>query len=387
MKTGDTPTVALLRQLVAFDTTTRGSNLALIEFIERYLADHGVPSRRVSTRDNRSNLYATIGPDNVPGIMLAGHTDVVPVDADKWTSDPFTLTERDGRYYGRGTADMKGFLASVLAAVPKFVAKPLRMPVHLAFSYDEEIGCVGVRDLLEDMARMKVKPRWGVIGEPTRMQPAHAHKGKVAWRVHVTGLAGHSRNPDAGANAIYAAAKLVLFIKELAEKVRQSGARDDAYDYPTTSLHVGRIEGGAALNIIPAACTFDFEIRYLPGTDADDLLREIRSHAESQIIPALRAKGAQCGVTFEELTAYPGLATGVDAEPVVVLRELLGEPSVGKIGFGTEGGLYHDIAGIPCVVCGPGDMAQGHRPDEFVSAEQLAGCDALLERLVARMEG
>lgn len=377
----ETPSVALLRQLVAFDTTTRHSNLALIAFVEDYLSQHGVTSWRATTRGDRANLYATIGPADVPGVMLAGHTDVVPAVRERWRSDPFTLTERDGRYYGRGTADMKGFLACVLAAVPKLVARPLRVPVHLVFSYDEEIGCVGVRDLLPELVKLPVKPHWGIVGEPTEMRLAHAHKGKVAWRVQVTGLAGHSRNPDAGVNAIYAALDLIAFIRRLAAQERKSGIRDEAYDYATTSLHVGRIEGGAALNVIPATCAFDFEIRYLPEVNVQRFLRQIKDYADQEITPKLRAKGEHCGVEFQELAAYPGLVTALDADPVTVLRELLDDSPIGKIDFGTEAGLYDTVAGVPCVICGPGSMDQGHKPDEYISASQLAICDTFLHRL------
>src|SRR5699024_7819972 len=250
--------------------------------------EQGVASRRVPANASRVNLYATIGADNEPGVMLAGHTDVVPVTGQNWTSDPFTLVERDSLLYGRGAADMKGFIAAVLAAVPEFAARRLHMPVHLAFTYDEEIGCVGVRDLLAEMAQMPVRPRWGIVGEPTSMQPMTAHKGKVAYRVHVTGLACHSRNPDAGANAIGAAAGLIGYIRAIAEQLRRDGPHDPAYEYPSSSLHVGRIEGGTALNIVPAACWFEFEIRHLPEDDADALVARIRNHAATQIEPALR---------------------------------------------------------------------------------------------------
>lgn len=381
----DTATVALLRKLVSLDTTSRSSNLALIDFVEAYLQNHGISARRVPEGGDRVNLYATIGPDDVPGVMLAGHTDVVPVTGQAWSSDPFTLVERDGRYYGRGAADMKGFLAAVLAAVPEFTGRSLRVPVHIAFTYDEEIGCIGVRDLLAEMAYMPVRPRWGIVGEPTSMRPVTAHKGKVAYRVHVTGRACHSSNPDDGANAIDAAAELIRFIGKLAREQRHDGPHDAAYEYPCSSLHVGRIEGGTALNIVPAECRFDFEIRHLPEESADELVSRIQTYAKTVIEPAMQGVDTACGITFESLGRYPGLETPPDAEPVKEVSALLGGPSVGKVAFGTEGGLFSRDAGIPCVVCGPGDMAQGHQPDEYVSREQLALCDRLLAGLAERL--
>lgn len=378
-------TVELLRRLVAFDTTSRASNLALIEFVEAYLAEHGISARRIPKDGSRVNLYATIGPTDVAGVMLAGHTDVVPVTGQGWSSDPFTVVERDERLYGRGTTDMKGFLASVLAAVPAFATRDLHMPVHIALTYDEEIGCVGVRDLLAEMACMPVRPRWGIVGEPTSMQPVTAHKGKVAFRVQVTGKACHSRNPDAGANAIDAATQIIGFIRNLADEQRHEGSRDEGYDYPGSSLHVGRIEGGTALNIVPSECSFEFEIRHLPEDDVDALVARIQTYADTKITPALQAVDSACGVSFEPLSNYPGLTTATEAEVVAETRALLDEPAVGKVSFGTEGGLFSRDAGVPCVVCGPGDMAQGHQPDEFVSLEQLARCDQFLSRLVERL--
>lgn len=382
--TGDR-TVAILRDLVAFDTTSRTSNLALIEFVEAYLGEHGVASRRVPEQGDRVNLYATIGPTDVPGVMLSGHTDVVPVTGQKWTSDPFTLVERDGRLYGRGAADMKGFVAAVLAMVPTFATRRLHTPVHLAFSYDEEIGCVGVRNLLAEMTRMPVRPGWGIVGEPTSMRPVNAHKGKTAYRVRVTGHACHSRNPDAGVNAIDAAATLIGFIRTLADECRRDGPYDSDYEYPCSSLHVGRIEGGTALNIVPAECHFDFEIRHLPEEDVDALVDRIREYAAAEIEPAMRAIDPDCGVAFEPLSAYPGLTTAEDTEAATKITALLDESTTGKIAFGTEGGLFHREADVPCVVCGPGSIDQAHQPDEYVTREQLSCCDRFLDRLAGHL--
>ncbi|CAM5786304.1 Acetylornithine deacetylase [Castellaniella caeni] len=378
-------TVKILRELVGFDTTTRGSNLKLIEFVEDYLAGFGVRAARSSSQPDRCNLFATIGPEDQAGVMLAGHTDVVPVTGQHWQSDPFSLTLRDDRYYGRGTADMKGFIAAVLAAVPHFQAQNLKLPVHLAFSYDEEVGCVGVRDLVSDLAAGPIRPRWGIIGEPTSMQPVSAHKGKVAFRVHVTGFAAHSRNPKAGVSAITAAVSLIDYIQNLAEEILQTGQVDSAYEYPGSSLHVGTIHGGTALNIVPAQCHFDFEIRYLPEVDVRPIVARIQAYASNVVESAMRARQPDCSVHFETLSDYPGMTSDAHAEPVATVCHLLGADATGKVSFGTEGGLYQRDAGIPCVVCGPGSMAQGHRPDEYVTADQLDVCGLFLRKLARHL--
>jgi acetylornithine deacetylase len=256
---------ALLARLISFDTTSRLSNLELIHFIRDYLAEHGVDSGVVEDRSHtKGTLFASVGPADRPGFLLAGHTDVVPVDGQKWTTDPFQLSRCDGRLYGRGSADMKGFIASVLAAVPQFSRRSLHTPIHLAFTCDEEIGCVGLRELLEDAGSLPVTAKMGVVGEPTSMRLVAEHKGKIALRVEVRGQAGHSSNPAAGVNAVEYAAELIAFIRRLNREKEMAGPFDPQYEAPHTTLHVGSVQGGTVLNIIPAECSFEFEIRYLP---------------------------------------------------------------------------------------------------------------------------
>lgn len=379
--------LTLLNTLVGFDTTSRLSNLQLIRFVKNYLAGFGVSSQIVENEDgSKANLYATIGPTDRPGVMLAGHTDVVPVDGQHWHSNPFQLDVRDGRAYGRGSADMKGFIASVLAQVPQLARSQLHTPLHLAFTYDEEIGCIGVRRLLEVLGGLPVLPAMGIIGEPTRMQLVAEHKGKTAWRVTAHGHEGHSSNPEAGVNAVEYAAELVSFIRSLARQRRQHGPFDPLYEVPYSTLHVGTMQGGTALNIIPASCHFDFEIRHLPADDPQPLLDAIRQHANQVLQPEMQAVDADCGFSFSEKTSYPGLLTPPDAEVVRFVQGLLQDSNPPrKIAFGTEAGLFSERCGIPTVVCGPGDIAQAHQPDEWLALDQLAACDAFLGRLVAQL--
>ena len=375
--------VEMIERLVGFDTVSSRSNMALIAFIRDYLADLGINSRLVPDETGaKANLYATIGPADLPGVMLSGHTDVVPVDGQDWSSDPFTLGRRGGRLYGRGTADMKSFVAVVLAHAGEMAGADLTMPVHLAFSYDEEVGCVGVRRLIDMISGLSVRPALCVVGEPTSMKVAVAHKGKRAMRVRVRGLECHSSLAPHGVNAVEYAAELVVFIRKIAERLRVSGGRDDGFDVACTTLHTGIIQGGTALNIVPADCHFDFEIRNLPAEDAEDYVVEIRRFAAEELVPRMQAVDAATGIDFEDLSGYPGLDTDPAEEVVTLAKALAGENGHTKIAFGTEGGLFSREAGIPTVVCGPGSIEQAHKPDEYISLEQVALCERFMRRLI-----
>jgi len=373
---------ALLARLVGFATVSRDSNLQLIGFVRDYLAGLGVDSELfLNPEGTKANLFATIGPKDVGGVVLSGHTDVVPVDGQAWTVEPFALSERDGRLYGRGTADMKGFIGSVLAAVPAFLAQPLRMPVHLAFSYDEEVGCLGVRSMLAALQQRPHKPRLCLIGEPTELKPVLGHKGKLAMRCQVQGAACHSAYAPYGVNAIEYAAKLIGKLGEIGEALALPEHHDERFDPPFSTVQAGVINGGRALNIVPEECTFDFEVRALPGFEAQAVADQLQTYAESQLMPRMRKVNAASAIRLAPLSAYPGLATPADSEAARLVALLSGSEDFGTVAFGTEGGLF-DQAGIPTVVCGPGSMDQGHKPDEYVSVEQLQGCDAMLLRLV-----
>jgi acetylornithine deacetylase len=374
-------TAALLDTLIGFATVSRDSNLELVAFIRDYLQALGVQSELFYNAERtKANLFATIGPSDRGGIVLSGHTDVVPVDGQAWSVDPFRLTASNGRLYGRGTADMKGFIASVLAAVPEFLERPLQTPVHLAFSYDEEIGCLGVRPMLADLEKRPHRPRLCLIGEPTELEPVLGHKGKLAMRCHVKGAACHSAYAPYGVNAIQYAARLVNRLEEIGEQLAQPEHHDSRFDPPFSTVQTGVIKGGRALNIVPAECEFDFEVRALPGFDAGLVSNQLQRYAESELLPRMRAVQRDTDIRLQALSAYPALATPPDSEAARLLSLLSNAGEFGTVAFGTEGGLFEQ-AGIPTVVCGPGSMDQGHKPDEFVTLDQLARCDAMMVRL------
>ncbi|MFM0297352.1 MULTISPECIES: acetylornithine deacetylase [Paraburkholderia] len=372
---------ALLERLISFATVSRDSNLEMIEFIRTYLEELGVECELFYNAERtKANLFATIGPCEGGGVVLSGHTDVVPVDGQPWTVDAFRLTEREGRLYGRGTADMKGFIASVLAAVPMFIERELKLPVHLAFSYDEEVGCLGVRSMLADLEQRPHKPALCLIGEPTELKPVLGHKGKLAMRCHVKGAPCHSAYAPYGVNAIQYAARMIGHLEEIGEQLAQPEHHDERFDPPFSTVQTGVIKGGRALNIVPAECEFDFEVRALPGFNAHTVADQLQTYAEAELLPKMRAVKSDTGIRLQPLSAYPGLATSPDSEAARLLALLSGSTEFGTVAFGTEGGLFEQ-AGIPTVVCGPGSMDQGHKPDEFVTVEQLRDCDAMLIRL------
>ncbi|UFH50591.1 acetylornithine deacetylase [Pseudomonas sp. KNUC1026] len=373
----------LLAELVAFDTTSREPNLALIHFVRDYLASFGVASELVhNDSGSKANLFATVGPVDVPGIVLSGHTDTVPVDGQAWTHPPFSLTEAGGKLYGRGTADMKGYIACVLALVPALAKAELQRPVHIALSFDEEVGCLGVRSLLEVLGGKPVRPLLCVIGEPTELKPVLGHKGKLAMRCDVHGAACHSAYAPQGVNAIEYAARLIAELSRLGEALKAPALHDARFDPPFSTVQTGVINGGKALNIVPQDCRFDFEVRALPGTDPWQVAEQLRAYAEQSLLPAMRAVSGQSDIRFSELSSYPGLATSAQSQAAEWLAQFCGSREFGTVAFGTEGGLF-DEAGVPTVVCGPGSMEQGHKPDEFVSLAQLEACDAMLARVLA----
>ncbi|WP_127089178.1 acetylornithine deacetylase [Aquabacter cavernae] len=384
-------TLDLLDRLIAFPTASRDPNRDLIAFVAEYLGARGVAAEIIATPDGRkANLYATIGPKDRPGILLSGHTDVVPVDGQAWSSDPFRLRVADGRAYGRGAADMKGFLACALAladrAAAQDAAQDLAVPLHLAFSHDEEVGCLGVRSLIERLAQAPVRPRLCIIGEPTSLRIATGHKGKLAARATCCGVEGHSALAPKALNAIHLACDFVGLLRAGQERLAAEGPRDDDYDVPYTTLHAGVIAGGTALNIVPNRCTVDFEIRNIAQDDASAILAGLMDEA-ARLVATRRAQFPQADIAVEVVNSYPGLATPPDAEVVCFVKALVADPTTFKVAFGTEGGLFDGALAIPTVVCGPGSMDQGHKPDEFVALDQLAACDRMMDRLLARLSG
>lgn len=370
-----------LERLVAFDTTSHRSNLEAIAFIRERLESLGATCRL--TYDDakaKANLFATLGPADRPGIMLSGHTDVVPVAGQAWTTDPFRVVERNGCLYGRGTADMKGFIALCLTLAPEFVSRGLSTPLHFSFSYDEELGCIGVRRLIADLAGLPVRPHLCIVGEPTGMKVVAGHKGKRDLLCRVRGKEGHSAL-DAGVNAVEAAAAVVTQIKHVQDRIRREGPFSPAFQPPYTTLHTGLIHGGTALNIVPRDCAFHFEIRCLPGDNPDRLVAAIETFARDEIEPAMKTRDPESGFDFQMLGDTKGFDLPDDHPAVRFVAGLTGDNRTGRVSFGTEAGLFNE-SGMPTVVCGPGHIEQAHKPDEFISLEQLAQGERFLRRLM-----
>jgi acetylornithine deacetylase len=379
-------TLDILERLIAFDTTSAHPNLDLIEWCADLLRGAGAEVVLIpDATGKKANLFATVGPRDRGGILLSGHTDVVPVAGQAWTKPPFQLTRADGRLYGRGACDMKGFVASALSAMLDAAGRELVTPLHLALSYDEEIGCIGVRSLIDMLEAAPFRPMFCIVGEPTLMQVAVGHKGKTAARAVCIGREGHSALAPTAVNAIYLATDLIGEIRAIQARLAASGAQDDDYDVAYTTLHVGLINAGLALNIVPNRCEVVFEIRNLAQDDPVALMDEIRARA-AEVAARYHDVAPEAAIEIT-LTAntYPGLATPEDGAVVAFVKGLLGANTTMKVAFGTEGGLFSERVGVPTVVCGPGSMAQGHKPDEYVSEEQLALCDRMLGYLVERL--
>lgn len=378
-------TRAILDKLIAFPTVSSEPNIDLMQWVSDLLAGAGVSSVLIpDATGKKANLYATVGPEGVPGVMLSGHTDVVPVEGQDWTKPPFRLTDEGGRLYGRGTTDMKGFVASALSATLRAAKRDLKVPLHLALSYDEEVGCLGVRSLIAMLEDAPIRPAMCIVGEPTAMQVATGHKGKVALRAICAGREGHSALAPLALNALHLAADFLNAIRSHQAEIADRGSRDGDYDVPYTTIHAGKMQGGVQVNIVPNTCVIDFEIRSLAEDDPDALIARLREAAEAIVAP-LRADFPEAAIKVERLWDYPGLGTPTDAGVVNFVKGLTGANGTMKVAFGTEGGLFSQALGIPTVICGPGSMAQGHKPDEYVSHEQLARCDAMMDALIERL--
>ncbi len=375
----DTPQ-ELLARLVEFDTTSHKSNLELVTFVEDFLHRHGVISHRVASQNGeKASLFATIGPDHIGGIALSGHTDVVPVDGQLWDSDPFVLRETGDRFYGRGACDMKGFLACVLASVPDFAQRTLKIPVHIAFSYDEEIGCLGVRPMISEFGKTLPKPRLVIVGEPTSMQVVDAHKGPIRWQVDVTGRAAHSSMAHIGVNAITYAMRIVAELERIAAELKVT-TRNDRFEPPYATLQVTRIDGGTASNIIPVSCRFGFDVRSVPGLDADAIERRVEAFAETQCLPEMRRIAPEAKITVTRANSVPPFAVDAASEIVALTLKLAEQNSTHAVSYATEAGLFQ-VAGSAAIVCGPGDIAQAHTANEWIAANEIHKCMAFLGRL------
>lgn len=383
--TGQQTTIEILDALIGFPSVSRDSNLDIVAWIEQFLSQHDVHCRRIPDKSGKkASLLATIGPSDRTGVVLSAHTDVVPVDGQNWTSPPFTATTRDNRIIGRGATDMKGFIACVLAHAPLFKSAAIQTPVHIALSYDEEVGCLGAPDLVDAVAALPSKPTLCIVGEPTGLNVVHAHKGKVAQRIIVTGRGGHSALPHRAANAVVAASRLVTQIGDLAAATSTSSKQDSAFDPPYTTIHVGSLHGGTALNLVPDRAVLEYEIRDIPRADVASLRKQIDLFIDEQRSD-LKRQAPEADIVVEAISSYPSLMIAQDDAAVATVMRLANshQPS-GTVSFGTEAGIYAK-AGIPTVVCGPGDIGRAHKADEWIGIDELAQADAMMKRLASRL--
>ena len=376
---------SMIERLISFNTVSRDSNLGLIEWVRDYLTKLGATTRLThDASGKKANLFATLGDSKKPGLILSGHTDVVPVDGQNWDTDPFAAIERDGKLFARGSADMKGFIGIALTQAPKFLAalnaNRLDAPLHYALSYDEEVGCLGVRGLIRDLEENGIRPAGCVVGEPTSMQPIIAHKGTHRFRCAVRGREAHSSYVTHGVNAIEYAARLVVYIRQIADRLAQFEQRDNGFTVPYTTLSTGLIRGGIAANVIPKDCEFQFDMRTLPQASPDALYQEIRAYAEA-LTREMQAIDSQAGIDLVWSAQTVGLAASESDAIVQWAMRLSRNSQVGKVSYGTEAGLFQQM-GVPAVICGPGDIAEAHRPNEFVALEQLAQCESFMNRIL-----
>jgi acetylornithine deacetylase len=372
----------MLARLIAFPSISTSSNLDLIHFCRGWLRDHGVESTLVmSPGGDKANLFATIGPEVEGGIVLSGHTDVVPVEGQAWTSDPWTLTERDGRLYGRGTCDMKGFDALVLALVPDMVRAPLKRPVHIALSYDEELACRGAPSMVREMVEAVPTPSAVIVGEPTRHAVVTGHKASVQLRTEVTGFAVHSSRIDQGVSAVMNAARLIAWHEDVMAENQRRAVPADPFEPPYTTLHCGMVAGGSAANIVSSSAWFYSDIRAIPSEDPADYLERYRAYIRDVVEPRMKAVVPATGVAVEPIAEVPGLRPENDGAAERLMRRLTGDNGTHVVSYGTEAGIFQR-AGWSSVVCGPGDIAQAHQPDEYIEISELAAGERLLRRLV-----
>ena len=378
--------IQILEKLISFDTVSSNSNLEIISYCEKILKDAGAETTLIkNTEETKANLFATIGPVDQPGIILSGHTDVVPITNQKWQTNPFKLTEIDNKLYGRGTADMKSFVACALYAASKASSMNLKTPLHFSFSYDEEIGCVGVRSLIEMLKNSPINPLFCIVGEPTSMQVMSGHKGKVNASVLIKGKEAHSALTTKGLNSIYLASEFIQGIQSIQTNLINNSTHDNDFEVPYTTLQVGKIEGGVAVNIVPSSSSLLFEIRSLHSDDPNLILKDIKILSE-KIVKSHIDKFPDTEIEIKVTSQYPALNTMKNSDVISFLNGLTGNNSVEKVSFGTEGGLFSNELNIQTAICGPGSMNQGHQPDEYIEKVQIDLCDQMLENLLNKLE-
>jgi acetylornithine deacetylase len=383
MTTASAGTMEMIERIIGIETTSRLSNLPLIEFVRHYLVSLGVePVLTYDDAGRKANLFATLGPKERGGIILSGHTDTVPVDGQTWRSDPFRLAMRDGKLFGRGIVDMKGFVAIALAQAPTFLERGLATPIHYALSYDEEVGCLGVPRLIKDIGRRGIAPRACIVGEPSMMDVVRSHKGKMGYHVTVTGVAAHTGVPHLGVNAIEAAAEAIACLKQIQRRHRDHGPFDHGFEPPPyTTIQHGLIAGGIAVNTVPSVCEFDFDIRFLPAVDPMQIVREVQTFVSQKVEPEMHAVSSETGFCWQIVPGAQALDTPEEHEVVQLAMRLAGTRTVKRVGFGTEAGHFQK-AGIATAICGPGHVDQAHKADEFVTMQQVVRCEAFMHSLM-----
>nr|WP_309504374.1 acetylornithine deacetylase [uncultured Roseovarius sp.] len=378
-------TLEILKELIAFPTVSAVSNLALIDYAEDLLQAAGFDTTRIPDPElPKSGLMARIEGDGPGGILLSAHSDVVPIEGQSWTRPPFEMTREAGRVYGRGTTDMKGYLAAMLSLAERAGRTPPAQPLMLAISYDEEVGCQGIRKMLPGMEALGWRPDLCIVGEPTSMRPAIGHKGKAVFRAECHGTTGHSALAPRFVNALHLAGELMIVLRRLQDGYAQSNIRDAAYDIPYSTVHIGRMQGGIALNIVPDRAEVEFELRHL-AADSLDAFENLLVQEAQALVARWQAENPAARIEIACTNTYPGLDVAPDAPEVAQVAALCGSDEVVKVAFGTEAGFFANL-GIPTMVCGPGDMkSQGHKADEYLELEQLAACDAMMDRVLARI--
>ena len=372
--------IEILEKLVSFPTVSKDSNLKLIEFVDGYLSEHGISSTRVpNKKGTKANLYATIGPMEEGGIILSGHTDVVPVEGQPWDTDPFVLTEKGERLYGRGTCDMKAYAAIALALVPEM--KRLKKPIHLAFSYDEEIGCLGAPGMISELKQNLPRPRAVIVGEPTEMKVVTAHKGIVALTTTVTGHEAHSSQTHRGVSAVMTASRLIQWLENLADALRQSAPTDSGFEPHFTTIHVGVINGGTAINIISRHCEFCWDIRSIPEDDPQHIVQDFEEYCQKEVIPQMQEIAQETGIQTRCFADAPALSHQPDSEAVRLARELTAETTTHKVPYAAEAGQFQQ-AGFPTVICGPGSIDQAHQPNEYIEIDELNKGENFIRQII-----
>ncbi len=376
-------TLEVLEHLIAFPTVSTESNLDLIDFAEQHLIRSGFSTHRLPDPSGRkAGLLARMGPDGPGGVMLSAHSDVVPVKGQDWTRSPFQLTHDGGRLYGRGTTDMKGFLASMLSLAARAATVPLQRPLMLVISYDEEVGCAGIRQMLPGYTALGWQPELCIVGEPTEMRPAIGHKGKASFLATCHGTAGHSSLAPRYVNALHLAAEFIMTLRRLQKDYAASAIQDAGYDVPYSTVHAGRMHGGTALNIVPDHAQIEFELRHLPADAPDHFLSRLQQETEG-IVRSFRAEEGAAKIEIERIGSYPGLQIAADHRAVRRVAAISGSHETIKVAYGTEAGYFAQL-GIPTVICGPGNMeGQGHKPDEYITVAQLGSCDQMMDRILS----